>query len=60
MYVNQMKAMEMPVNKRMSFPHQAIGQNGHYPSSGPLSWYLAQCPKPAMTYALTVNGYVRL
>ncbi len=60
MYINQMKAMEMPVNKRMSFPHQANGQNGHYPSSGPFSWYLAQRPKPTMTYALTVNGYVRL
>ena len=57
---NKKRTPEMQAGEKMCPSNRANGQNGHYPSSGPFSWYSAQRPKPGMTYVLTINGYVLL
>jgi len=57
---NRKRTMEMQAGGKIYPSNRANGHNGHYPSSGPFSWYSAQCAEPGLTYALTTNGYVVL
>ena len=57
---NKKGTLEMQAGEKIYPSNRANGQNGHYPSSGPFSWYSAQCAEPGLTYALTTNGYVVL
>jgi len=50
----------MAASRRMSASDWGGGENEHYTSSGPLSWYFAQPEAPGLTYALTMNGYLIL
>ena len=57
---NKKRTPEMQAGEKMCPSNRANGQNGHYPSSGPLSWYSAQRAESGLTYALTTYGYVVL
>jgi len=57
---NKKGTLEMQAGEKIYPSNRTNGQNGHYPSSGPFSWYSAQCAEPGLTYALTTNGYVVL
>ena len=54
----QKTTLEMADSKQVSLSGQANGGNGHYSSSGLLSWYFAQPPIAGPTYVLTTTGYV--
>ena len=57
---NKKRTLEMQAGEKIYPSNRGNGHNGHYPSSGPFSWYSAQCAEPGLTYALTTNGYVVL
>ena len=56
----QKRILGMAANRKMSASDWGGRENGHYTSSGLLSWYFARPETPGLTYALTVNGYVLL
>lgn len=58
--MNQNKTLNMATSRQTGPYGQANGGNGHYPSSGPLAWYLARTPIPGLSYVLTTTGYVIL
>lgn len=55
---NQKRTLDMATRNQMGPCGQANGGNGHHPSSGRFSWYLAQPPTAGLTYVLTTTGYV--
>jgi len=56
----QRRILEMTASSKMRASGRAGRENGHYTSSGLLSWYFARPETRGLTYALTVNGYVLL
>jgi hypothetical protein len=60
MLEKQMKTQQVLGCRDMTICDQTNEADGLRPSSGTLSWRLAQGALPGVKYALTANGYVVL